>query len=316
MKRLAFAITILATSALGQSSNAPIPVARVADDAKVIDRVAEVSKRDLPVDLLRRIIDEDIDLLRGRRTDGSYEHAGYERFEAGRVSDTYSIQPNKDKEKLDSVEIKGQYVYRVILDSPSRRLLVTKNRRIWIDHVDIEYLSVGTAISKHQDVKVEEWLAPGESKVIDFTDIARQATVRVFARGDSDAGYGNMTLTLVKARIFDHPDSPYADAVASAKAIQRGLDRSEIPSIRSMAARMEADLRPAGTPAGRTIDVTTAISPRPSTTSEPPAPASSASAPADVYGELQSIEDLLTGSDAEKRQGLDRLHQLLRRLRR
>jgi hypothetical protein len=35
----------------------------------------------------------------------------------------------------------------------------------------------------------------------------------------------------------------------------------------------------------------------------------------DVYAELQSIEDLMTGSDAEKRQGLDRLHQLLRRLR-
>jgi hypothetical protein len=34
-----------------------------------------------------------------------------------------------------------------------------------------------------------------------------------------------------------------------------------------------------------------------------------------LYGELQSIEDLLTGTDAEKRQGLDRLHQLLRRLR-
>ncbi len=34
-----------------------------------------------------------------------------------------------------------------------------------------------------------------------------------------------------------------------------------------------------------------------------------------VYGELQTIEDLLTGSDAEKREGLDRLHQLIRRLR-
>lgn len=314
MKHLAWTIAILAASALGQGSNPPIPVARVADDAKVIDRVAEVSKRDLPVDLLRRIIDEDIDLLRGKRTDGSYEHAGYERFEAGRISDTYSVQPNKDKEKLDNVEIKGQYVYRVILDSPSRRLLVTKNRRIWIDHVDIEYVPVGNPLSKHQDVKVEEWLGPGESKVIDFTDIARQATVRVFARGDSEAGYGNMTLTLVKARIFDHPDSPYADAVASAKAIQRGLDHSEIPSIRSMAARMAADLRPAGIPAGRTIDVTTAITPRPSTP-EVPASTATLSAPADVYGELQSIEDLLTGTEMEKRQGLDRLHQLLRKLR-
>ena len=32
--------------------------------------------------------------------------------------------------------------------------------------------------------------------------------------------------------------------------------------------------------------------------------------------ELQAIEDLLTGTEAERRQGVDRLHQLVRRLRR
>jgi len=36
----------------------------------------------------------------------------------------------------------------------------------------------------------------------------------------------------------------------------------------------------------------------------------------DIAAELQSIEDLLTGTEAERRQGLDKLHQLLRRLRR
>jgi hypothetical protein len=314
MKRFLWSISLLATTALGQNTSTAIPVERVAEDARVIDRVAEVSKRDLPRDLLRRIIDEDIDLLRGKRNDGSYQYAGYERFEAGRNAETFSIQPNKDKEKLDTAQIRGQLVYRVILDSPSRRLLVTKNKRIWIDHVDVEYIPLGTSLTKHQDVKVETWLAPGESKVIDFTDIARQATARVFARGDSDAGYGNVTLTLIQARIFDHPDSPYADAVASAKAIQRGLEHSEIPSIRSMAARMSADLQPAGTPATRTIDVTSAINPR-AVGSEPPAVTPPVAASADVYAELQSIEDLLTGSDSEKRQGLDRLHQLMRRLR-
>jgi hypothetical protein len=31
--------------------------------------------------------------------------------------------------------------------------------------------------------------------------------------------------------------------------------------------------------------------------------------------ELQSIEDLLTGNESEKRSGLDKLHQLVRKLR-
>jgi len=35
-----------------------------------------------------------------------------------------------------------------------------------------------------------------------------------------------------------------------------------------------------------------------------------------VTAELQAIEDLLTGSEAEKRQGMDRLHQLIRKNRR
>jgi hypothetical protein len=34
-----------------------------------------------------------------------------------------------------------------------------------------------------------------------------------------------------------------------------------------------------------------------------------------MYQDLQTVEDLLTGTEAEKREGLDRLHQLVRRLR-
>jgi hypothetical protein len=35
----------------------------------------------------------------------------------------------------------------------------------------------------------------------------------------------------------------------------------------------------------------------------------------EIYTDLQAIEDLLTGTEAEKRQGLDKLHQLVRKLR-
>jgi hypothetical protein len=35
----------------------------------------------------------------------------------------------------------------------------------------------------------------------------------------------------------------------------------------------------------------------------------------ETLSELQAIEDLLTGTEAERRQGLDRLHQLVRKLR-
>jgi hypothetical protein len=297
-----FAVLLVATSAMAQT-----PQTRVADDAKVIDRVAQASKKDLPRDLLRRIVDEDVDLLRGKKTDGTFQYAGYERLEASRISDSFSIEP-KGEDDLKRIELRGDQTYRLIIGLPSRRMLVTKNRRLWIDRVDIEYIPQGGSTSKVQNVKVGAWLEPGTSRNVDFDEIARQATVRVFARADKKDGYGNIVLTLVQARIFDHPDSPYADAVASLKAIQRALDHSDIASIRSMASRVMRGLGAVEAPAVRSIDV---IAPRPET----PTPAMAAAPPADLVRDLQEIEDLLTGNDSERRQGADRLHQLLRRLR-
>jgi hypothetical protein len=36
----------------------------------------------------------------------------------------------------------------------------------------------------------------------------------------------------------------------------------------------------------------------------------------EMQTELQLIEDLLTGNDTERREGLDKLHQLIRKMRR
>ena len=64
MKRLLLALLILAATPLAAQK----PEERVAIDAAVIDRVAEASKRDLPTDLLQRIITQDIEWLRVPRT--------------------------------------------------------------------------------------------------------------------------------------------------------------------------------------------------------------------------------------------------------
>jgi hypothetical protein len=268
-----------------------IPLAKIADDARVVDRVAAASKRDLPRDLLRRIVEEDIELLRGRRSDGTYQYAGYERFEAGRTTDSFSVQRD---EKL---EIRGSFVYRLVLQMPSRRMLVTKNRRVHIDRVEIDYIPERDSTQKVQNVKLDAWLQPGDSKTVEFDEVAKQATVRVYASADKEAGYGNIVLSLVQARVFDHADSPYADAVASEKAVLRALDHDDVGSMRAMATRIVNDLEPETASPARTVE---AVAPR---------------IDADLYNELQAIEDLMTGNETERRQGLDRLHQLVRKLR-
>lgn len=314
MKRL-FVFGVLALAAW--TAFAQIPIQRVADDGKVIDRVAEASKKDLPQDLLKRIANEDIELLRGKRADGTYEYATYERLEAERSSEDFSIQPKDEEAKR--IEIRGSFIYRLIVEVPSRRLLLAKNRRLFVDHVEIEYIPVATSSTRSQTVKIEQWLEPGQSRPIDLNDVARQATVKVFAKADKAAGYGNIVLTMVKAKVVDNADSPYADAVSSAKAIIRAVDNYDIPSVRSMAIRMHDGLE-------QRLPVAAASAPPPAATVEvvapvvtPPSVASSAGPEAalgqDVFNELQSIEDLLTGSETDRRQGMDRLHQLVRRLR-
>ena len=304
-----FAAAILAATA----ASAQTPVARVADDAKVIDRVAEVSKRDLPRDLLRRIVNEDIDLLRGKRTDGTYQHANFERLEASRKSDSYSIQVRDDD--FQKIEISGEFAYRLVVEVPSRRMLVTRNRPVYIDRVELDYVPQGASSRKTQTVTVEAWVQPGEVKPVDLPEIARQVTARVFARAGKEEGYGNIALTLIQARVVDDPNSPYADAVASEKSILKAIDNGDVPSIRSLAKRIHQSLAGAAArqpePATRTVDV---VAPR----SSSPDSRSSALEPTptvEIYLELQAIEDLLTGSEGERREGLDRLHQLVRRLR-
>jgi hypothetical protein len=288
---------------------AQIPVQHVADDAKVIDRVAEASKKDLPQNLLKRIVNEDIESLRGKRADGTYEFASFEKLEASRSTQSYSVQPRKN-EAPDRFEVKGAFVYRLLIESPSRRMLVTKNRRVNIDHVEIEYIPMNNSATKIQNVKVEEWLEPGGVHPVDFPEVARQATVRVYAKADPAAGYGNIDMTLIKAKVVDNADSPYADAVASAKAILRAVDNADIPSIRAMATRMHDDLARRVAPPAVAAPAVASVEVR------PPAPQATQPTPnVEVYMDLQAIEDLLTGTEAEKREGLDKLHQLVRRLR-
>ena len=302
---------VLLMIAFASTTFAQVPVARIADDGLVIDRVAEASKRDLPTDLLKRIVNEDIELLRGKRPDGSYDFAKYERFEAARVNGSFSINHRTDR--METVEVKGAWVYRVLLEVPTRRMLVRRNRPVWIERVDVDFVPEGSTQLQQQSFEVKAWMQPGSSQPFDLRAIAKQATVRVIATAE-EKGYANVDVSLVQARIVDASDSPYAEAVASAKAILRALDNGDIQSTRVSARRMRAAL---GGSTTTTAGVTAPpIAPRPAASEMTvTAPIADTATRLELQTELQMIEDLLTGTEAERREGLDRLHQLIRRMR-
>jgi hypothetical protein len=307
MKR--FLLMTVAIALAGTTASAQSPMSRVADDGLVIDRVAEASKRDLPTDLLKRIVNEDIDLLRGKRTDGSYDYAKYERFESGRVVKSFSINDRKDR--METVENRGSWIYRIVVEVPTRRMLVRKNRPVWIERIDVDMVPEGSTQSQPQSFEVKAWLQPGEVRPFDLTAIAKQATVKVIATAQEDGGYGNIDVALVQARIVDAVDSPYAEAVSSAKAVLRALDNNDLPSLRATARRLRASL------GGSTPMAATPPAPSRPAASEMTvtAPAADTATRLEMQTELQLIEDLLTGTDTERRQGLDKLHQMIRRLR-
>lgn len=292
---------VLATLLLALPLSAEIAVQRVVDDAGVVDRVVEVSRRGYPQEPLRRIVREDIDILRGRRADGTFEFAYYDRFEAGRHTESDSVGPKGDE--LTAVKIEGSFVYRLLIEVPTRRLLVARNRKLWVQRVEVEYIPEGTSAPKSFTTKIEAWLEPGTTKALDLPEIPRQATARVYVKADEQAGTGNIELHFLEARIVDDVKSPFATAVTAAKTLLRSIDGGDADTVRSDAGRLKGALV---SPSA----IATVSAPR-----ETPASGTASVENPDLYRDLQAIEDLLTGTDAERREGLDRLHQLVRRFR-
>ena len=293
------------------AATAQVPVERVAADALVIDRVAEMSDRDLPADLLRRLVEQDIELLRGRRPDGSYEYASWERFEAGRVDREVSIRPDEDE--METIELRGENIYRVIVEVANRRMVIRRNRPVWLERVDVEYVAAGSTLSRQESFEVKAWLQPGEVRSIELPAIARQATVKAIVTAEQ-GGYANVGVALIEARIVDAASSPYASAVNAAKSALRAIEGRDVTALRSAARRMGDGV---GGSSSSTLSVVAPppVPVRPSIASPTSRQSGDVASRVELQAELQLIEDLLTGNESERRDGMDRLHQLIRQLR-
>jgi hypothetical protein len=275
-----------------------VPVEKVRIDTYVVDRVLDASRRSVPSDMLKRVALEDIEMLRGVRADGTYEYAFYDRYEAERHTQSFSIEPRKD-DATETVSVTGAFIYKLVIEVPGRRLLVARNRKVWVERVEVDFIAQGQTARASHVIDVKAWLEPGTSRTVELPEIARQMTARVIARADTDAGYGNLVISSVQARIIDDAKSPYAAAVSAAKSLVRAIDGGDTAAMRNHAAAMRSAL-PATAVAGSSMTVV----------------ASDAGIERrELQSELETIQDLLTGSDAEKREGLERLHQLVRRVR-
>lgn len=312
-------------SFLSLSLLATLPSARAAvnpqlvyDDAKVIRRVVEVTGRSVPRDLIDRIAKQDLEALRGRRLDDTYEFATYEREEASRQTEDFTVGP---KAKASKQHVKADYPYRLVISAPTRRYLVRRNSPVFVERVVLE-MSPFEGEVKYETIDVGEWIQPGTSKSIDLSGIERRASATVFAYVDDKVSVGSLNLALVQAKVVDKPDSPYASSVRNLKLIIDALAREDTSNLNSLANLLIADL---GKRADVSPGVSVSASPARPAQAEARPPALAPAAPdespletmphVEIYMELQSIEDLLTGSEKERREGMDKLHQLIRKIR-
>lgn len=307
-------------SLLAATAAVAVDVAGVYEDAKVIRRVAEVSRGDLPRDVLRTLATRNVDELRGRRDDGTFEYAHYEPVEAARSQERFTIKRQKEEEALVENTMKGDLIYRIILDVPSRRMLVARNRSVFVERVEATYTALGGG-TKSVVMPVGEWIEPGRERQVNLPDIARNATVAVYSRGNNEDGTASLDVALLQASLVDDATSPYAAAVRSAKELLKTIEKNDASGTRRLAGSMIADLERRVT---RLAPVTGGAPPAPDEAAPiimpgmPDRPAASVQQnppDVDMYLELQRIEDLLTGTESERREGLDRLHQLVRKLR-
>lgn len=309
MKRLiitAATLIMLSTPAVSQQADDHEMLERVYLDAQVIKRVAEVAHRDLPRDLLMRIVEQDIELLRGKQSDGAYVYAHFERIEAGRVSEGFTVKPAEEDGRLDRNQFRAKNVFKLIVDIPSRRLLVARNRDIFLDRIEVNY-DDQNGIPKTETFDVGRRLDAGEQMEFELPEVASDAIATVYARSESKTA--NMQLVFIKAELVDNADSPHFAIIQSAKLLREAIDRRDQTAMQSLASSM-ADR----------IDATGGLA--------APAVASSERLPAterqrgvetvpvlEIYLRLERIEDLMSGTASERNDGMDRLRELIRELR-
>lgn len=311
MKIFVTAAMVMAITLQGNAVTQPAeqdPLERVYLDAQVIKRVAEVAHRDLPRDLLMRIIEQDIELLRGKQTDGTYQYAHFEPIESGRVAEGFTVKPREEGERLDRNQFRGKNVYKLIVDVPSRRLIVARNRDIYLDRIELSY-DDQKGNPKNVTFEVGKRLEAGEQLEFEFPEVASDALATVYARSDTKSA--NIELVFVKADLVDNAGSPWFGIVQSAKLLQEAIGRRDQTAMQSLATSMAERIETSiGRPPGPSVPAT-----QPAVTGETEAAAVETMPVLEIYLQLERIEDLLTGTPQEREDALERLHKLIRELR-
>lgn len=299
---LALALTTIPLAAHAQTSAAE----QARRDAWALERIADVSSsgRAMPRDVMREIVTQSLETLRGGAPDGTYRWARYERQEAERQSEGYSLRPT-GADAPDSFETSGDLAYAIRIEVPSRRLLVVRNRRVFIDRIEVDYRELG-AFRDTQVIEVDRWIEPGDGVEYPLEEITRRASARVIGWADpEERGSAAIEVSWLVPTLVDDPTSPFAQEVAILKQIHASIDDRDQERTESLAQQLATELGRHIEPQRRSdlvIDETVARVPLPIGRDE-------------LLYELRTVQELMrTGGVSARGTADERLRELIRRV--
>lgn len=255
MKRFSLvflAVVVSATIAFAQSApttaGAPqTPQAQVADpnvppapdpqqemlaiDLKALSRIVSLAPQpENHRDLLLALIDDDVEKLRQPKGDGTYRYAALQRIEANRVNEETGLEKVFTEQALATIAVTGSNVFRLVVSAPEKRNLVSRNNRVYLRNVVIEWTAFDGKTTR-TETAVNAWIDPGDSYGVAIPEIAKLAVATVEVGVESGSKKAVAQASLLQAKLVDDPRSPYFPAVqrlqtirqmVSAKTIARG----------------------------------------------------------------------------------------------
>lgn len=185
----------------------------VAHDLHALGRIATLSS-DLgrSRQVLLAIADEDIQLLRVPRENGTFQWASLQRVEGGRVNNEVTVEQVHSEEILRNVTVTAPNGYRVVVTVPQKRGVFTANNRVWIRNVIVDSTDADGKTT-HLEIPVNVWVNPGDANGVALPEIGSSVKAIVELGVDSGSKKAVAEVGLLQAKLVDDPANPYFPAV-------------------------------------------------------------------------------------------------------
>jgi hypothetical protein len=192
-----------------------------------------------------RVIDRQLDQLRGPTPDGGYRWVRWVRPTGDAPYDKHGhTVAAVNGSGSDRFEASGQHAFAVAVVVPQKKSMFSGNNPVYVGTVHVSYTSNGRTRSK--DEAINSWMNPDTSRTIDFDAIADRAEASLdVSTGAKDARNALVEIHFRNAVAQDDPDNPAYDTIVSLQRIRNDTDSH---AIDDEIARLERALFPESEP--------------------------------------------------------------------